>query len=57
MEYQLMNYKPKLSIYAIPAVPAVGLPISILTTGCQLTSPNRTSVPNNSRENGTSYQT
>ncbi|ADI64779.1 hypothetical protein [Trichormus azollae] len=52
-----MNYKRKLSIYAIPAVAVVGLPISILTTGCQLTSPDRTSVPNNSRENGTSYQT
>ncbi|WP_413175062.1 Spy/CpxP family protein refolding chaperone [Anabaena azotica] len=49
-----MNYKRKLSIYAIPAM---GLAISILTAGCQLDSPNRTSFPNNSRENGRSYQT
>ncbi len=47
-----MNYKGKLSTYPIPTV---GLAISIITTGCQLTSPNRTSFPNNPRGNGTSY--
>jgi Spy/CpxP family protein refolding chaperone len=47
-----MNYKRMLSIFAMPA--AV-LAITILTTGCQLTSPNRnrTSFPIDSTENGT----
>ncbi|WP_071189966.1 hypothetical protein [Trichormus sp. NMC-1] len=47
-----MNYKRMLSIFAIPA--AV-LAIAILTTGCQLTSPNRNraSFPIDSTENST----
>lgn len=44
-----MKYKRVLSISA------VGLAIAIVTTGCQLTSPNRASFPNDSTENGTNY--
>lgn len=54
MEYEFINYKGKLSTYAILTM---SLAISILTTGCQLTSPNWTSFPNHPRENRTSYQT
>lgn len=53
MEYQFMNYKRMLSIFAMPA--AV-LSIAILATGCQLSSPNRASFPNDSTENGTNYR-
>ncbi|MBD2566570.1 Spy/CpxP family protein refolding chaperone [Anabaena lutea] len=48
-----MNYKRMLSIFAMPA--AV-LSIAILTTGCQLSSPNRTSFPNDSTGNGRNYR-
>ncbi|MGM3304412.1 Spy/CpxP family protein refolding chaperone [Anabaena sp. WFMT] len=44
-----MNYKRMLSISA------TGLAIAILTTGCELSSPNRASFPNNSSENGTNF--
>ncbi|WP_052311101.1 Spy/CpxP family protein refolding chaperone [Anabaena sp. PCC 7108] len=44
-----MNYKRMLSIFAMPAAVVA---IAIMTTGCQLSSPNRASFPNNSPGNG-----
>ncbi|MBK1988142.1 Spy/CpxP family protein refolding chaperone [Sphaerospermopsis aphanizomenoides BCCUSP55] len=45
-----MKNQRMLSIFTLPVV---GLAIALLTTGCQLSSPNRVSVPNNSTESGT----
>jgi protein CpxP len=52
MEYQFMKDKRMLSTFAMSAM---GLAIAILTTGCQLASPNRASFPNDATENGTNY--